>query len=107
VASQLHSISAGEESAVLRITTCINSGTTRLVVEGRLAGACISELERCWRATAARESPESIFVDLSSVTYVDASGKQLLTEMHEHGIRLVASGLLAKCLIEEIERSVV
>ena len=102
VAHQFH----GKGIGVLRITTCINSGATRLVVEGRLAGACISELERCWRATASTESPESILVDLSSVTFIDASGKQLLTQMHEQGSRLVASGLLARSLIEEIKRSV-
>jgi anti-anti-sigma regulatory factor len=90
---------------MLRITTRINSGTVRLIIEGRLAGACIGELERCWRATVTTESTECILVDLSSVSFIDASGKQLLTQMHEQGIRLVASGLLAKCLIEEIERS--
>ena len=90
---------------MLRITTRINSRTVRLIVEGRLAGACIGELERCWRATASTESTESILVDLSSVTFIDASGKQLLMRMHEQGIRLVASGLLAKSLIEEIESS--
>ena len=105
VARQLHTMSMGKETPVLRITTCIDLGTTRLVVEGRLAAACISELERCWRATVSTESPGSIFVDLSGVTFVDASGKQLLAQMHEQGIRFVASGLLAKCLIEEIEHS--
>ena len=90
---------------MLRVTTRINSGTTRLVVEGRLAGACVGELERCWRATASEQPPASIMVDLGGVTFVDAAGKQLLTHMHEQGIRFLASGLLAKCLIEEIECS--
>jgi anti-anti-sigma regulatory factor len=90
---------------VLRITTHISSGTARLIIEGKLAGACIGELEKCWRATASTESPEGILVDLSSVTFIDASGKQLLRHMREHGIRLVASGLLAKSFIEEIESS--
>ena len=87
---------------MLRITTRINSGATNLVVEGRLAGACVGELERCWVATASKESPESISVDLSSVTFIDASGKLLLSQIHKQGTRLVASGLLARCLIEEI-----
>ncbi len=87
---------------MLRITTRIDSGATRLVVEGRLAGACVSELERCWRASTSKQSPEAILVDLSSVTFVDASGKQLLAHMHGQGIKLVASGLLSRCLIEEI-----
>jgi anti-anti-sigma regulatory factor len=105
VARQLHTTSAGKEEAVLRITTSVRSGITRLIIEGKLAGACIGELEKCWRATASTESPQCILVDLSSVTFIDASGKQLLTHMHEHGIRLVASGLLAKSIIKEIERS--
>src|ERR1700682_6083392 len=90
---------------MLRITTRIDSEATRLIVEGKLAGACVGELEKCWRATASEKSPESILVDLSSVTFVDAAGKQLLAGMHERGTRFMAAGLLAKCLIEEIDRS--
>ena len=104
VATHLHHAAAGEESAVLRITTCTNSEATRLIVEGKLAGACVGELEKCWRETASTKSPVSILVDLSSVTFVDAAGKQLLAGMHQQGTRFTA-GLLAKCLIEEMESS--
>jgi len=90
---------------VLRITTCINSEATVLIVEGKLAGASIGELEKCWRETASTKSPESILVDLSGVAFVDAAGKQLLAAMHDRGTRFAVTGLLAKCLIEEIERS--
>jgi anti-anti-sigma regulatory factor len=93
-----------KESAVLRVTTNIESGTTRFVVEGKLKGACVGELERCWQAIASREAAESILVDLSSVSFVDAAGKQLLTRMHEQGVRFTAAGLLGKSLIEEIGR---
>src|SRR6266550_1821562 len=93
------------KSAVLRITPCINLEATRLIVEGKLAGACVGELEKCWRETASTKSPGSILVDLSSVTFVDAAGKQLLAGMHRQGTRFTAAGLLAKCLIEEIESS--
>jgi ABC-type transporter Mla MlaB component len=105
VATHLHTASAGKESAVLRITTCINTEATRLIIEGKLAGACVGELEKCWREIASTKSPESIRVELSSVTFVDAAGKQLLAGMHEQGTRFTAAGLLAKCLMEEIERS--
>ena len=100
MASQLHTT-----SAVLRITTTVSAEATSLIVEGKLAGACVNELEKCWRATASTLTPGSFVVDLSSVSFVDANGKQLLACMHEQGIRLVASGLLAKCVIEEIEHS--
>ena len=105
MATNLHPASAGKGSAVLRITTCINLEATRLIVEGKLAGACVGELEKCWRETASTKSADLILVDLSSVTFVDASGKQLLAGMHKRGTRFTAAGLLAKCLIEEIERS--
>ncbi len=94
----------GKELAVLRVTTRIESGTTHFVVEGKLTGACVCELERCWQEIAFREAAESILVDLSSVTFVDAAGKQLLAQMHEQGIRFTAGGLLGKSLIEEIGR---
>ena len=90
---------------MLRITTCNNTEPTRLIVEGKLAGECVGELEKCWRETASTKSPESILVDLGSVTFVDAAGKQLLAGMHDQGTRFAAAGLLAKCLIEEIESS--
>ena len=88
---------------MLRITTCNDFGTTRLVVEGKLAGACVGELEKCWQAARTLESQGSILVDLTSVTFVDATGKQLLARMHEKGIGFIAAGLMAKSVIAEIE----
>ena len=76
---------------------------TRLVVEGTLTGACVSELEKSWQTTTSDQSSPQIVVDLSSVSFVDASGKRLLTRMRESGVRLVAKGIMPRCLIEEIE----
>jgi hypothetical protein len=88
---------------MFRITTCSDSGMTRFVVEGKLAGACVGELEKCWQAARSVASQGSILVDLSSVTFVDASGKQLLMRMHEQGTEFLAAGLMTKFLIEEIK----
>ncbi|HZE68281.1 MAG TPA: STAS domain-containing protein [Pyrinomonadaceae bacterium] len=86
--------------AVLRITTHENSNATCFVVEGKLAGPCVVELEKCWeRVTAAGE----ILVELSSVSFVDATGRQLLKRMHEKGTRLIGAGLLIVSIIEEIQ----
>ena len=90
---------------MLRITRCDTSGLTRILVEGKLAGACVGELEKCWRETTSTKSAESILVDLGGVTFVDAAGKQLLAEMHGRGARFTATGLLANCLIEEMKCS--
>ena len=102
MASRLPSVSARAKTTMLRITTCRDSGVTRFVVEGKLAGACVAELEKCWSAAAPVESERSILVDLTGVTFVDASGKELLTRMHEQGIEFLASGLMTRSLVEEI-----
>jgi anti-anti-sigma regulatory factor len=92
------------ETPVLRITTRVIAGDVGLFVEGRLAGACVGELEKCWQQAVAGDSPVPKVIDLTDVSYIDADAKRLLSQMHEHGIKLVANGLMSKFLIEEIER---
>ena len=92
-----------EKSAVLRITVVEGSNETRFVVEGKLMGECVRELEKCWRATGSSHTGKSILVDLSSVSFIDDGAKKLLADMHGTGITFVATGLLPRCLIQEIE----
>lgn len=88
---------------VLRITTRVIAGDVGLFVEGRLAGPCVGELEKCWRRAVAGESPVPTVIDLTNVSFIDAHGKELLSQMHDQGIKLIANGLLSKLLVEEIE----
>ena len=90
---------------MLRITVCNESGLARFVVEGKLAGACVNELEKAWRAATADQPGRTILIDLCSVSFIDNSGKQLLKRMHEQGIRFVGAGIMMNCVIEEIEGS--
>lgn len=90
---------------MLRITTREIAGNFGLFVEGRLCGACVSELEKCWRDAIAGDSPVPAVIDLTDVSFIDASATQLLTQMHEHGIKLVANGLMSKFVVEQIERT--
>ena len=90
---------------MLRITTQEIAGHSGLFIEGRLAGACVGELEKCWRCAIAGEAPLPAVIDLTNVSFIDASAKQLLIQMHEHGIKFVANGLMSKFVVEEIERA--
>jgi len=90
---------------VLRITTRVIAGDVGLFVEGRLAGACVGELEKCWRRAVAGEAPIPAVIDLTHVSFIDAHAKQLLAQMHEQGIKLVANGLMSKLVIDEIEQA--
>jgi anti-anti-sigma regulatory factor len=87
---------------VLRITTRNIAGDVGLFIEGKLSGPCVTELENCWRRAVAGESPLPSLVDLTDVSYIDANAKQLLVQMREHGIKLVANGLMSKFFIEEL-----
>ncbi|HJT66001.1 MAG TPA: hypothetical protein VJ749_06085 [Pyrinomonadaceae bacterium] len=91
---------------MLRITTRVIAGDdVGLFVEGRLAGPCVCELEKCWRRAVAGESPVPTVIDLTDVSFIDAHAKQLLSQMHEHGIKLIANGLMSKLVVEEIEHA--
>ena len=53
-------------------------GETRIVLEGRLAGAWVSELRR---VAAASSGPGRVALDLSALTYADADGLALLRDL--------------------------
>jgi anti-anti-sigma regulatory factor len=104
---QVAKLATEEVTVMLRITLCNESENIRLVVEGKLAGASLSELEKSWQKAVSNESKCAIVVDLSCVSFVDTSGKELLKRMRESGIRFVGMGIMPKCLIEEIESATV
>lgn len=104
MARKLHFVK-WEVSPVLRISNREIAGHSSLFIEGRLAGPCVSELEKCWRSAIAGEAPLPSVIDLTNVSFIDAGAKQLLIQMHEHGIKLVANGLMSKFFVEEIERA--
>jgi len=87
---------------MLKITTLANTESTILRLEGRLAGPWVQELERCWDSTAGTTTNHLLSVDLSAVTYVDSDGKTLLKKIYQQGAKLVASGCLTSCIVNEI-----
>ena len=75
-----------------------------LRLEGKLIGPWTSVVERCWQDTLARTA-KLIVVDLNAVTFIDASGKALLAEMHDGGALLEARGALTAYIVEQIRGS--
>ena len=90
---------------MLKITPQIESEIITLVLEGRLTGPWVRELEHCWRSADGTSPIHPMRVDLSSVTFIDAEGKALLTRMCREGAQLVTTGCLNKCIVEGIMRS--
>ena len=90
---------------MLKITQQIESDIIILVLEGRLTGPWVRELELSWRSADGTSQIHPMRVDLSSVSFIDAEGKALLTRMCREGAQLVTTGCLNKCIVEGIMRS--
>ena len=84
---------------MLRITTKTEALKTTFELEGRLVGAWVGELERCWREI---DPGHTVKVSLEAVTFIDDDGKKLLARLHQSGAELNASGCMNKCIVEEI-----
>jgi len=75
-----------------------------LVLEGRLAGPWVEELQASWHALPENEH-NRVIIQLADVTYIDADGKALLSRLWRQGAELRASGCLTRCVVEEIRRN--
>jgi anti-anti-sigma regulatory factor len=87
---------------MLRITAEDKPRILTLRLEGRLDGPWAAELERCWRGMLAGANRPTIRVDLTGVTFVDASGKARLAAMHRKGAEFIAADCLTKAIVAEI-----
>lgn len=72
-----------------------------LILEGRLAGPWVEELNGYWHKLIGSQR-ENAVIDLSGVTFIDATGRALLERLWRQGARLRANGCLNRCIVEEI-----
>ena len=84
---------------MLKITTRTDAVRTTFELEGKLAGAWVGELERCWREI---RPGQAVTISLEAVTFIDDAGKNLLAAMHQSGAELKAAGCMTKCIVEEV-----
>jgi anti-anti-sigma regulatory factor len=87
---------------MLKITTQNDGKVTIFDLEGKLAGPWVEELEHCWQRAV--NDDWQIRVVLKAVTFIDAAGRRLLTDMYRQGAELVAHGCMTKAIVEEINR---
>lgn len=86
---------------MLKITPHRTGDSMRLMLEGRLAGPWVNELERVWRDS--KESiTGSLVVDLTGVTFIEQEGKGLLSRMWRDGAELLAVGCCSRSILEDI-----
>jgi hypothetical protein len=91
---------------MLRITVRESERAVEIVLEGRVAGPWVDELNRVWVETAPQLGKRKLSVDLRNVTYADAAGKSALRDIFSNsGAELVANPLGIQDLMNEIVRS--
>jgi ABC-type transporter Mla MlaB component len=88
---------------MLRIYIHDEVPVTSFVVEGKLVGPWVKELERCWESVVAAHPYRSMQVDLTHVTFIDSEGRALLTRMRRKGVKLLSAGVLINAIVAEIE----
>ena len=89
---------------MLKISIHREAATTKIDLEGRLAGPWVEELKCCWGQVAG-SSRSQVLVDLTGVTFIDPEGKALLAQMGQQGAKLHAVGCLTRCIVEEITKA--
>jgi len=88
---------------MLRITTQNQAPVTCFVLEGKLVGPWVQELERCWEDALAADPSRAMLVNLAAVTFIDCAGRALLARMRRQGARLLSTGVLINAIVAEIE----
>jgi ABC-type transporter Mla MlaB component len=88
---------------LLRVTVNKEDSVEIWELEGKLSGDWVRELERCWKEYTPQPDT-SVQVHLKAVSYIDAAGKQLLTEMHGRGVEIKGCGCMTRAVVEEIVR---
>ena len=88
---------------MLKVTIRNGTKPTTLMVEGKLRGPWVTELEKEWSRLALEKGSRNLVADLSDVTFIDTDGRNLLRRMLEEGTELQAFDLLSRFVIDEIK----
>ena len=87
---------------MLKITVQHSDGNTVCVLEGRLVGPWVAELERVCAEQSAQEEPHRLVIDLCDLTSIDNAGELLLRQLYKNGAALRCSDVMNRYLVERM-----
>ena len=88
---------------MLRISIHDEVPVTSFVLEGKLVGPWVKELEKGWESALAANPSRMMLVDLADVSFIDSEGRALLGRMRQKGARLLSTGVLINAIVAEID----
>jgi hypothetical protein len=91
------------EGKVLRIIITETPTEIRWVLQGRLFGPQVTEVNANWRTANRVCKGRACIVDLDALTFIDKRGKRLLHAMSRDHAQFIANGINNKRLIEELK----
>jgi hypothetical protein len=89
---------------MLRISIRENPGHLSLILEGRLVGPWVDELQRVCEEHGAPTRERTLTVDLCGVTAMDTRGQALLDILLQRGAALRCSDVMNQYLVEQMAR---
>lgn len=90
----------------MRVTVEEKPDKMVLKLEGRLAGAWVTELDHLWAAISGSRNGRKLALDLRGTTYADRSGIQALRTIYrESGAELLTGSPWTQYLAEVVERN--
>ncbi len=87
---------------MLRISVKESSGTLSLIVEGRLVGPWVDELQRLCQERGAQGQAMQVTVDLCGLTAMDTRGQAVLDGLLQRGATLRCSDVMNQYLVEQM-----
>lgn len=74
----------------------------RFEILGKFAGGCVKDVASQWTADVPESFHRKFTVDISGMTGYDYAGKNLLRDMHRHGIQFACGTPQSLIFLEEI-----
>lgn len=87
---------------MIRIQTANNPGGIRIVIDGKLTGEYVEEVEISIQK--AIEQHERVHLFLRNISNIDETGHALLSRLAAQGVELSAAGVYSCYVVAEIQR---
>ena len=89
---------------MFKVTTITNQRQRILALESSLVGPGLPSLKGTWDEERRAHEGATFVIDLTKVTIVSQHGENILFQMMRQGARLVGNSLLARVVIQQVER---
>jgi anti-anti-sigma regulatory factor len=89
---------------MLRISIIDTPAQCRLVVEGRLSGPWVAELQTTCRNALRDLEGRKLVIDLSGLTVISREGEDAILDLMKEGVRFSCAGVLTRHVLKRLAR---